>query len=155
MRYLPLQAVAGACSHLPTYEAQQLHAHVKGFKEQLAQLRAQGAPKKRFSFARKPAPAKVVGGELGKPDAAAPGSKAWVQDAAQRPIGDAQDSAVSVAPSRECSEQSRPSVASQATAVPADDSGRYGIKRSSEHCHHPVASVLQGVCVMQTTHGKL
>jgi len=36
-----LSWVAGAGSHVPTYEAQQLHAHVKSFKEQLLQLRAQ------------------------------------------------------------------------------------------------------------------
>lgn len=32
--------VAGAGSHVPAYRAQQLHAHVKSFKEQLLQLRA-------------------------------------------------------------------------------------------------------------------
>ena len=121
-----LQAVAGACSHLPMYEAQQLHAHIKGFKEQLLQLRAQGAPKKRFSFARKPAHAKAVGGELGKPGAAAPGSKACKEEAAQRPVSNAQASAISLENSREASETSR---SSAAAAVPADDRERYGVSR--------------------------
>ena len=64
MLSLALQAVADASGHLPTYEAQQLHACMKSLKEELTQLRAQSAPKKRFSFARKPAPAPAA------PDAA-------------------------------------------------------------------------------------
>lgn len=52
-----MQAVAEASAHLATYEAQQLHASIKGFKEELLQMRAQGAPRKRFSFARRPSPA--------------------------------------------------------------------------------------------------
>ena len=52
---LALQAVAEASSHLPTYEAQQLQACIKGLREGLLQLRAQCEPKKRFSFARKAA----------------------------------------------------------------------------------------------------
>ncbi|CAK0787551.1 hypothetical protein CVIRNUC_010772 [Coccomyxa viridis] len=48
-------AVAEASSHLPTYEAQQLQACIKGLREGLLQLRAQCEPKKRFSFARKAA----------------------------------------------------------------------------------------------------
>ena len=48
--------MAEASSHLPTYEAQQLQACIKGLREDLLQLRAQCEPKKRFSFARKAAP---------------------------------------------------------------------------------------------------
>ena len=64
---------------MPTYEAQQLHAHIKDFEEQLLQLRAQSAPKKRFSFARKPAPAPSQKGEARKNERHEPGSQAPAQ----------------------------------------------------------------------------
>ena len=58
MRMLSMiqQAVTGASSHVPSYKALQLHAHIKGFKEQQLELRAQSAPKESFGFTRKPAP---------------------------------------------------------------------------------------------------
>ena len=61
---LALQAVAEASSHLPTYEAQQLQACIKGLREDLLRLRAQCEPKKRFSFARKAALAQAEPGSL-------------------------------------------------------------------------------------------
>ncbi len=146
MRCLPLQAVAGACSHLPTYEAQQLHAHVKGFKEQLLELRAQGAPKRRFSFARKPAPTETAGAESGKPDASAAGSKACVEEGAQKSIRNAPDSAISLESSREMSEKTRSSAVAANTA---DDSTRYGVRRFSQLCYHPIAFVCKR-CMRKT-----
>ncbi|CAL5224681.1 g7405 [Coccomyxa viridis] len=131
------KAVAGACSHLPTYEAQQLHAHVKGFKEQLLELRAQGAPKRRFSFARKPAPTETAGAESGKPDASAAGSKACVEEGAQKSIRNAPDSAISLESSREMSEKTRSSAVAANTA---DDSTRC----ISERMHETIQHALEG-----------
>ena len=137
---------------MPTYEAQQLHAHVKGFKEQLLQLRAQSAPKKRFSFARKPAPAPPQRGETCENERDEPGSQAQAQGHGPcRPKRSQSGRETSVQGASKAQQHDRKPLAS---AYGTDSSRQVSGSKGGEHSSTPAALSAASLPVNSNRYGS-